>query len=126
MSIAFCKVKQLQLNNFLKIFFKDYSKWERSARPKPLLWATLHHKAVISSNKRGIRPSPTGKSGINMDKDEITGFMHCFVISLYEQGNLKTLSKMISQHSPNSLQEGQLKKWSRTRSPQRGKTISKH
>ncbi|XP_067243404.1 uncharacterized protein C20orf96 homolog [Chanodichthys erythropterus] len=49
--------------NFITDNEKDYSKWERSARPKPLLWATLHHKAVISSNKGENRPSPTGKSG---------------------------------------------------------------
>uniref|UniRef100_A0A672QNK5 Si:dkey-76p14.2 n=1 Tax=Sinocyclocheilus grahami TaxID=75366 RepID=A0A672QNK5_SINGR len=48
--------------------FKDYSKWKRSTRSNPLLWATSHHKAVISSNKGETRPSPTGKSGINMAK----------------------------------------------------------
>uniref|UniRef100_A0A673FVU0 Uncharacterized protein n=1 Tax=Sinocyclocheilus rhinocerous TaxID=307959 RepID=A0A673FVU0_9TELE len=41
---------------------------KRSTRSSPLLWATSHHKAVISSNKGETRPSPTGKSGINMAK----------------------------------------------------------
>ncbi|XP_051769349.1 uncharacterized protein C20orf96 homolog isoform X2 [Ctenopharyngodon idella] len=47
----------------LKFHPVDYSEWERNARPKPL----LHHKAVISSNKGGIRPSPTGKSGTSQN-----------------------------------------------------------
>ncbi|XP_050978990.1 uncharacterized protein C20orf96 homolog isoform X2 [Labeo rohita] len=46
-----------------EMFFKDYSKWERSTRTKPVLWASHHDKAVISSNKREIRPSLTGKPG---------------------------------------------------------------
>lgn len=50
------------------MFFKDYSKWERSTRTKPVLWASHHDKAVISSNKREIRPSLTGKPGINVAK----------------------------------------------------------
>lgn len=36
------------------------------------------------------------------------------------------MSTMISQHSPNSLQEEQLKKWNKTRSPQRRNTASKN
>uniref|UniRef100_A0A672STB5 Si:dkey-76p14.2 n=1 Tax=Sinocyclocheilus grahami TaxID=75366 RepID=A0A672STB5_SINGR len=38
--------------------------------PKPLLWATPHHKAGISSNKGEIRPSPTENSGVNMGKSQ--------------------------------------------------------
>ncbi|XP_043108579.1 uncharacterized protein C20orf96 homolog [Puntigrus tetrazona] len=41
----------------------DYRKWERNTRPKPLLWAIPHQKAVVSSIKGEIRSFPTGKSG---------------------------------------------------------------
>ncbi|XP_016123035.1 uncharacterized protein C20orf96-like [Sinocyclocheilus grahami] len=48
------------MHNFNSV---DYRKWERNTIPKPLLWATPHHKAGISSNKGEIRPSPTENSG---------------------------------------------------------------
>ncbi|KAK2874265.1 hypothetical protein Q8A67_021418 [Cirrhinus molitorella] len=47
--------------------YMDCSNLERSTRTKPLLWATPHHKAIISPNKSEIRPSPTGKSGKSHD-----------------------------------------------------------
>ncbi|XP_026131759.1 uncharacterized protein C20orf96 isoform X2 [Carassius auratus] len=49
-----------------KTTWQDYRKWERNTKPKPLLWETPHRKAGISSNKGEIRPSPTGKSAVNM------------------------------------------------------------
>lgn len=41
----------------------DYRKWERNTCSKHLFWAAPLHKPDISSNKRGIRPSPTVKQG---------------------------------------------------------------
>lgn len=81
--------------------FKDYSKWERSTRPKPLLWATFHHKAVISSNKGGIIPSPTGKSGINMAKDKCnasTVVRHVCLYALF--CNLCFMNRKITKRCP--------------------------
>ncbi|XP_059393702.1 uncharacterized protein C20orf96 homolog isoform X3 [Carassius carassius] len=51
------------MHNFKSV---DYRKWERNTRPKPLFWETPHRKAGISPNKGEIRPSPTGKSAVNM------------------------------------------------------------
>ncbi|XDV51640.1 hypothetical protein PO909_020484 [Leuciscus waleckii] len=79
--------------NFVTHNEKDYSKWERSTRPKPLLWATFHHKAVISSNKGGNIPSPTGKSGKSQNA---------------VQNDFTTLPKLSTRTAPEKVEQDQI------------------
>lgn len=115
------KTAAVRLNTFfIKTFFKDYSKWERSARAMP-----LHHKAVILSNRGGVRlrPSPTGKSGKNLAKDEcntvvrqMSVFMHCFVNSALwtgksqnaVQNDFTTLPKLSVRRTTEKVEEDQI------------------
>ncbi|KAG1939615.1 uncharacterized protein C20orf96 homolog [Pimephales promelas] len=64
-----------------------------STRTKPLLWAPFHHKAVISSNKGEIIPSPTGKSG----KSQNT-----------VQNDFPTLPKLSTRRAPVKVEQDQI------------------
>ncbi|XP_067288031.1 uncharacterized protein C20orf96 homolog isoform X1 [Pseudorasbora parva] len=65
----------------------DYREWERSTRPKPVLWATLHHKTVR------IRTSPTGKSGKSQNA---------------VQNGFTTLPKLSTRRASEKVEQGQI------------------
>uniref|UniRef100_A0A8C2H6T7 Si:dkey-76p14.2 n=1 Tax=Cyprinus carpio TaxID=7962 RepID=A0A8C2H6T7_CYPCA len=83
----------MSAQDMLNFHSMDYSKWKRSTRSKPLLWATSHHKAVISSNKGETRPSPTGKSGTSQS---------------HLHNDFTTLPKLLTRRTTETVEQDQI------------------